>query len=587
MKKIIITIIVTISCLALFSQLANYKRAYHWYFGDSAGLDFTSGIPVTVSGSLYSHEGCASMSDMNGNLLFYTNGGGRDTGCSWWMNSQKPKVMGAIWNSNHEIMENGAMLGHEGGGWSAIQSSIIIPKPGSSTEYYLFTMTEDEFYDGGTGNGICDTTQYAQGGLDYFVIDMSYNGGLGKVTQFNVNLLPDISSEALDATVHANGTDYWLITMDESNQFILFRISSTGISAPIYTGIASGSRPIKISPDASLILARNVLYDFDNSTGAITNARDLGTLLGPAFSPNSRYIYGCDFLLNVFQYDAQAGTGSAADIINSKVQVGTMNGGTSYYTKQIGPDGKIYIPKFQTKHLAVIHCPNTPGADCNFEDDAVSFATDTVMLGLPNFIDAWFVSDDSCGIPGLPVTLTRFSGYNQNTANILEWETAAEFNNDYFVVQRAGESRNYRNTGTVKGAGNSNTNLKYTFTDLNPPAGVNYYRLKQVDFDGNLEYSEEIVVVNTENENEELTISGLYPNPAGNELKIIIHTAKNLDKFRFSIHDMYGRELISNYEKLYSGENIIHIDLEYISAGIYYLSINDSEYSFLRRIVKD
>ena len=127
------------------------KRAYHWFFGVNAGLDFSSGTPVpTNTGQIYHSggEGTACISDNSGNLLFYTNGGGRDPSCS----GGQPE--GQIWDANHSVMPNGTMLGHEGGGMSSRQSSIIFPKPGSSDVYFLFTMAEVEEM---TGTGICAT----------------------------------------------------------------------------------------------------------------------------------------------------------------------------------------------------------------------------------------------------------------------------------------------------------------------------------------------------------------------------------------------------------------------------------------------
>lgn len=95
------------------------KENYNWYFGNRAALSFQSGEPVAVSGSaLYSYEGSASISDAAGNLLFYTNGE-------------------EVWNRNHARMPNGAGLG---GHNSASQVAAIVPRPGSSTLYYVFVV---------------------------------------------------------------------------------------------------------------------------------------------------------------------------------------------------------------------------------------------------------------------------------------------------------------------------------------------------------------------------------------------------------------------------------------------------------------
>ena len=105
--------------LFLFSLVCEAQRENNiWYFGDKAGLDFNSGNPVNLTdGAINTIEGCASISNPSGQLLFYTDGI-------------------KVWNRNHQIMPNGADLS---GNSSSTQSGIIVPKPNSNTIYYLFT----------------------------------------------------------------------------------------------------------------------------------------------------------------------------------------------------------------------------------------------------------------------------------------------------------------------------------------------------------------------------------------------------------------------------------------------------------------
>ena len=109
---LLLFIISYINCLA-------QNEAGNWYFRQSAGLSFNSGAPVTLTnGLLNTLKGCASISDANGNLLFYTNGT-------------------VVRNRNHNVMTNGNNL--KGNSISS-QSAIIIPKPGSTTNYFIFTI---------------------------------------------------------------------------------------------------------------------------------------------------------------------------------------------------------------------------------------------------------------------------------------------------------------------------------------------------------------------------------------------------------------------------------------------------------------
>ena len=89
----------------------------------------------------------------------------------------------------------------------------------------------------------------------------------------------------------------------------------------------------------------------------------------------------------------------------------------------------------------------------------------------------------------LPVELISFNGVAENNEVRLTWETASELNNDFFDVERSQNGLNFEKIGTVKGNGNSNILNQYTFLDKDPYVGFNYYRLKQVDYDGTKYFS--------------------------------------------------------------------------------------------------
>ncbi|MBK5286317.1 MAG: T9SS type A sorting domain-containing protein [Bacteroidia bacterium] len=96
----------------------------------------------------------------------------------------------------------------------------------------------------------------------------------------------------------------------------------------------------------------------------------------------------------------------------------------------------------------------------------------------------------------LPVELINFTGYNIGTGNVLEWQTATETNNDYFILERSSVGIDFENIGTIDGHGNSTQLLNYKFNDNNPLSGINYYRLKQVDYNGDFNNSKTIAVRN-------------------------------------------------------------------------------------------
>ena len=107
-----------------------------------------------TDGQLNTHEGCSSISDQNGNLLFYSDGI-------------------RVWDKAHRLMPNGTgLLGHE----SSTQSAIIIPKNDSTTQYYIFTVDEPD--------PELDNDKPINYGLNYTLVDLSLNNGFGDVVTF-------------------------------------------------------------------------------------------------------------------------------------------------------------------------------------------------------------------------------------------------------------------------------------------------------------------------------------------------------------------------------------------------------------------
>lgn len=102
----------------------------------------------------------------------------------------------------------------------------------------------------------------------------------------------------------------------------------------------------------------------------------------------------------------------------------------------------------------------------------------------------------SFDLNGLPVTLKSFEGSFFSNQVCLSWTTVSEQNFDFFTIERSREARYYTEIGSVKGSGWSVEEQQYSFTDREPLPGVNYYRLKAMDYDGTIEYFPAISVYN-------------------------------------------------------------------------------------------
>ena len=101
-------------------------------------------------------------------------------------------------------------------------------------------------------------------------------------------------------------------------------------------------------------------------------------------------------------------------------------------------------------------------------------------------------------VNGLPIELLYFSVVDCKTGNLLSWSTASERNNNYFNIEKTKDGKDWSSIMTENGAGNSSNILYYSFVDENVESIINYYRLKQTDYDGKFKYSEIISIDNTD-----------------------------------------------------------------------------------------
>ena len=104
----------------------------------------------------------------------------------------------------------------------------------------------------------------------------------------------------------------------------------------------------------------------------------------------------------------------------------------------------------------------------------------------------------------LPIDLLYFKGYEYNSENILHWSTASEDNNDYFTIEKTKDGIYWEILDRETGAGNSTNQLYYSSVDKNVESIINYYRLKQTDYDGKFKYSDIISIDNRENKVKEI-----------------------------------------------------------------------------------
>ena len=394
--------------LLLWTTVSQGQRQNNqWRFGGT-GLDFNGRPPLNTSGvAMRTPEGSASVADrQSGKLLFYTDGV-------------------TVWNSLNQPMPNGTGLS---GGTATLLSSttaaVIVPKPGSNSQYYIVTI--DEGATSASSRGVC-----------YNLLDMSLSGGLGDIVpgQKNIPLLAT-SSEKLEVVPHANGSDFWVITQDFGN-FYAFQLSSSGFSSPAVRSIVGGNLGntaghLKVNRQfdrlvcGSLFEAQLRMFRFDNTSGVVSDL--LSWKLAPAILQSSPLIYGVEFspsgrfvyvsnLDVVVQYDL---ANLSASAIENSDYVLPKTSFSQPASLQLGPDKKIYL---NAGGLEVIDCPDNSGDKCGYRK--------TTLIGGGYGLPKWvylqgekfdlvpnaIVAFDSCAGSDIRFSIKDSSGINSVSWN--------------------------------------------------------------------------------------------------------------------------------------------------------------------------
>ena len=170
----------------------------------------------------------------------------------------------------------------------------------------------------------------------------------------------------------------------------------------------------------------------------------------------------------------------------------------------------------------------------------------------------------------LPVELTYFGGEAIEEGVRLDWETVVEVNNDFFEIQRSTDGVTFRPIATVAGQGTTNQAIQYAYVDNLAPAGINYYRLRQVDFDGTEDFTDVISVLRgDESHDKPITVA---PNPTTDLVQVRCALPFSVDT-QLQLFAADGR-LLEQYAA--AGRTQIEINLSGLPAGTYQLRMIDA-----------
>lgn len=388
------TFLALVCLLQVSNSFAQYytKANSKWFFGFNAGLDFSSGSPVSFySNNMYSDEGAAGVCDIYGNTLFYTDG------------------RNAI-NRLGDVMNNGYGMPPFNSYGSCTNAAQIVQNLGNLNQYYVFSLQED--------TRLVNPSDPYSGRLCYSIVDMSLDSGRGAVLDSVKGVMLDsVLSEKMIA-IPGNNCNVWLVNHSRDYaRFYVREITASGVGLPtVYTAGANNTYgfyaqgTMIFSPDRTKIamvsfqyMSRDQaleLFSFDPNTGRISNEQMIENLnrgYGCEFSPNSKLLYTLDIVddnMKVMQYDCSLTTTAA--IQASKNIVFTDSPRFAIYSMKLAPDNKIYLLSMSSDSLDCITAPNNVATLCGYSKNLVGlFAGTHGVYGLPN---VYVTADTSCSI---------------------------------------------------------------------------------------------------------------------------------------------------------------------------------------------
>ena len=594
--------------LLAFETLSAQHEFDNWYFGQNAGVSFVSGVPVNLTGGQIStNEGCSSISDGAGNLLFYTDGQ-------------------TVYDKNHAIMPNGTGLL---GDWSSTQSALIVADPGNINQYYIFTT------DGFVGTD----------GLRYSIVDMTLNGGNGDIGPIKNVQLMNVCDEKVTGIRNAVGNGFWIVSHENSavsNSYYAFPLTAAGIGAPVissvgplFTGGVSFIGYLKISPAGNYIA--RAMYDsyageiaeFDDATGVVSNpttynapAQDV--IYGVEFSASGNVLYmmsGDYQPSKLFQFDMTAG--STAAIVATGTVLDDDNTQRSGAI-QIASDNKIYVSHSGTQSLGIINDPEVLGIGCNYVRNGFTLSS-TTNIGLPNALSgltplppiALFTSNNHL----CPGTCTDFTDHSQHATTWL-WSFAGA--NPSVSTDQNPTGICYNTPGTyavsliVTNSVGSDTLTLSNYVTVYPypapqgimqngdtlfanagavtyqwyhdgniiPGATEYYYVAPEGGNYNVVATDdngcevEAVIFDVVAGISQLAVGNsqlaIYPNPVNDVL--IIKSNFNLSEKEISIYNVLGERMLVEFTPLSLGEGFGgEADVSVLSAGTYHVRIDDGE----------
>jgi len=348
-------------------------------------------------------------------------------------------------------------------------------------------------------------------------------------------------------------------------------IGGTGASQPNNI-IANGTHGIFVFDGANNVQMTRNIISCNTSMGISLNVVGDPNTVGAKGVGNTSMTTGPTLILAGCPGGGTAGSGNASGVspgTNSTVEVfGTpacktcpnvLRGEAQNYQQTVFAAGTAWSATGVTGNVSVT-------------------ATNTVGSA-PFFPTSRFSDCQTCS---LPIKLLYFNGKRLTNENVLFWATTYEKDNAAFIIERSEDGKNFSAIGKVNGAEESNTTLKYSYTDHYSSQSVVYYRLRQVDIDGAESFSN-VIALSIE-ANISLTV---FPNPTNGIVSIALNDQELGGNGSVSVYNTLGQEVYSQIIDATELSSGISVDFSNLAHGTYVVKVLTSQGEWVERLMKE
>ena len=395
----------------------------------------------------------------------------------------------------------------------------------------------------------------------------------------NLSLQHNASSASLDNVFKFTGNSDASISGATIPLFTNVEVALTGTSKIILQRSISVSQ--NLSFQSGLLNLNNNNIDL-GTTGAVIGEAETTRIIGA----NGGYIQ----IINTLNAPNSANPGNLGAIFTSAQNLGstTIRRGHRSQTNGVGAGSSML------RYFDIIPSNNTGlNATLRFQylDAELNGLTESILTlwksnnntswtnegftsrnTTANYVERTGINDFSrwtLSTPGnaLPLVWNSFNTRCLNDRINISWKTEMENNTQSFIIQRSSDAINWNDISTLPAAGNSNSVLIYSYTDVLPLAGISFYRIKQHDLDGRLKYSPVLRISCGEKD-----VFKVYPNPTQGDLWISIISETN-KTIAIGVYDNKGALLRQQKQDLQPGVNLFVVNLVSFARATYTLMV--------------